>query len=164
MRGEDKLGGVAEIIQGLIDSGDILGCQVSEREIRNIKKYWEILRKILIKNMNSVDEKKETCVALKGDLTPYPTVMSTPSLPPHCLQFSFVMLSLTYWLTQLTPLTPLPPFLPLSPRCVSSRMVYPYSTSQLAFNPLIMVDLWDLIRCLIVFQWRKGWLLVLFIT
>ena len=28
MRGEDRLGGVGEIIQRLIDSGDILGCQV----------------------------------------------------------------------------------------------------------------------------------------
>jgi CubicO group peptidase (beta-lactamase class C family) len=28
VRGEDKLGGIAELIQELINSGDILGCQV----------------------------------------------------------------------------------------------------------------------------------------
>ena len=28
VRGEDRLGGVGEIVQQLIDSGDILGCQV----------------------------------------------------------------------------------------------------------------------------------------
>lgn len=28
VRGEDKLGGIAELIQRLIDSGDVLGCQV----------------------------------------------------------------------------------------------------------------------------------------
>jgi aarF domain-containing kinase len=32
VRGFDKLGGVADVIQGLIDSGDILGCQVSVLE------------------------------------------------------------------------------------------------------------------------------------
>ena len=29
VRGEDKLGGIAELIQKLIDSGDVLGCQVT---------------------------------------------------------------------------------------------------------------------------------------
>jgi hypothetical protein len=31
VRGEDKLGGIAELVQRLVDSGDVLGCQVETR-------------------------------------------------------------------------------------------------------------------------------------